>query len=222
MEHSPVSNPPAAKGVMNHATAVEPPGENPAASVSPPPSPPPNRPAGEDLAERFLRLEQLRVADTYASSLRDVDQKIIDHIKMTTQKTEAAFTTSLVMSGLVFVVGLVLVMLNIYAIWLPQSVPGQPSNISLLGFACGLLILVLSLTRSPLKNTRNQLKEITSLNLSFLGYIRKIYLIDAMLKNTMLTVNPNDGNKWTENIQDIQNRLDQTIDEFNQMMEDFS
>lgn len=132
-------------------------------------------------------LEQARIIDTFSNSLKDADSKILANFQTYSRQSQNAFILTVIAYGIALLASLVIISVSFYFLFPKTGVGGRETLFSILGFIGGLLGLVATLNRSPIKKTRFLFASQIKLNILFLGYVRQINLIDASFKSIFLT-----------------------------------
>lgn len=165
-------------------------------------------------------LEQARILDSFSNSLRDADSKILTNFQTYSKQSQNAFIVTIIAYGLALIASLVIIFVSFYFFFPGTAVGDRETLLSILGFIGGMLGLVVTLNRSPIKKTRFLFASQIKLNILFLGYVRQINLIDASFKSIFLSTETFQAKQLSETFSQIRKVLDQTLDEVSQSLEE--
>ncbi len=167
---------------------------------------------GGEQAMRTLQAQRSKAVDVYTQLLDDADKQIMTQFNTLMGKTMGAFTLSMWMHGVIFGLGVVVLLASLYVAF--NSGFETFERWVGVGAAAGSLgTLLLLFYKDPLANIRDSVTNLVKVNVVFLGYVRQINQIDATFKQLFLGAAGFGVEQMKLTVEQIQDSVRQTMDE---------
>ena len=128
------------------------------------------------------RLDTLRLAN---SRVEKFDDQALIIFNKTIGEARRGFTISLLMSGTIFLIGVILLVVSIYLLLQPNSTLVQ-QWFGIGGSLGGLVSILAMFYKGPLERIEKSVANLVQTEIAFLGYIRQVTQISAMFEREYL------------------------------------
>lgn len=173
---------------------------------------------GGEQAMRTLQAQRAKAVETYTSLLNDADKQIMKQFESLMSKALQAFSLSMWMHGIIFVVGVLALGASLWVAF--NSGFEIFERYVGVGAAAGSLgTLLLLFYRDPLKNIRESVTNLVKVNVVFLGYVRQINQIDASFKQMFLEPGGFGVEQMRPTVEQIQDSVKKTMEEVRGFLE---
>jgi hypothetical protein len=161
----------------------------------------------------------MRMMDYYTEKLKIADENIMNRFQNTTRRFDMVFWLDVISS--ILIIGISLVLMTYSLRYILNSDNTDPTN-KILGSG-GILvsfgILVVILSRNPLKQIRATVADLVKMNVIFMGYVRQINQIDMTFK-VLFEDNGADLASMEKTVRQIRETVEQTIDNVSRALEE--
>ena len=164
-----------------------------------------------------LQMQRMISWNAYSDFLKTADAKIMCQFHKATHQVQFMFWMSTVMNILVFIFAAVALFFGLVNTF-QQNWKHAGIAISLIS----LMTLFVVLYRSPLKDVRHALSNLTKTQIIFLGYVQQIDQINSAYKQIMFSSDSVNLSEMQESIQNIQDAVEQSVDEMMRSVEEMS
>lgn len=152
---------------------------------------------------------RVRALESYAQQLQDVDQQAADIVTQTINQAKWTYWSAFGLHVLAHIPPLALIGSGLYFI---LSEPKNITNIQQLSIFCivsGIIVLIIILSRNPLKAVQNLMLNAMKLNIVYSGYTRQIHQVDVVFKELCSRSNEIDSVKLEEILKYLQDAIDE-------------
>ena len=158
--------------------------------------------------------------DNYTEKLKIADDKIMKRFHKATQKFDRVLQLGVISSVLIFIISFGVLAISLsYVIYSERDDPIS-QVIGIGGTLVSLAILVVILTRNPLKLIRTTVADMVKMNVIFMGYVRQVDQIDMTFK-VLFEKNGADLASMEKTVSQLRQAVDQTIDNVSRALEEF-
>jgi HEAT repeat protein len=167
---------------------------------------------GGEQALLTLQAQRTKALDTFTDMLARADKDVVPRFKELMAQAKAAFYMSMVMHGIIFAIGILLLAGSAY-IALKSGSGDFERYVGVGGAAGSLGVLLTMFYKNPISNIRNSVTGLVKVNVVFLGYVRQMNQIDATFKQLFLAATGFGLDQMKDTVEQIQNSVMQTLEQ---------
>lgn len=167
-------------------------------------------------------LEHAQAMLVYSNALKEADEKVLRLFDVVADQTKSYFKFNSTLYRLTAgIISLVLLLSFLMAFFVADGhIFFQV--FSLVGLVSSIIALIILLMRNPLKQAQHMLENTIRVNVVFLSFVRRLQQSDLALRFVFMQNQSDNFKKVYAQIQEFQNMIDQTSDELNQILQEFS